>query len=280
MIVDSVYVENAYDLQYLNPYSSPLGLFWANRGTTSQQTENDNTTTFCETPIVSREQGEIWRMPEESPNFPEDEFFVGCYFTAGFTNALHNQDVNTGLAFMSMFPYTHFMSVWGNFLGYTQMPDRSFSSEHSSMTPEELAIASLPIPPNPENGRDSVLFEQGVTLNHKRDYPTSSQLSNCPEQNSRDYFCPWMGTICTSVTEVSPTTSPSVSDLYGFLILLAIVCTVMAAYWVQVFPGNVSFVPRMSLGECHFFPRVSFFEYFLWLCAERSRTQALLLLAS
>jgi hypothetical protein len=223
-------------------YDSPNGLFWTNRNTTQASQGFP-----CDYPIISKEQGGIFKTKQEQVGFPEDEWFVGCYFTAGYINSMWNQDRSIGLAILFMFPYVHFTSAWGNFLGFTGMPDRRFGYEHASMSPEELAIASLPVRPDPANGRDTVLFAQGTTLNTEKkyyypdDYSNYTPLTNCPASSLRDYFCvqAYDGESCPSAAEVSPTESPSVLGLFGFLFSLSIIYTLMAAYWAQVFPGKV-----------------------------------------
>jgi hypothetical protein len=225
---------NPDDLQY--SFVSPNGLFWTNQHTT--QGSQDFT---CDIPIISKEQGDIVKTEQEQLEFPEDEWFVGCYFTAGYVNSMWNQDKSIGIAVLFMFPSVHFMSAWGNFLGFTGMPDRRFGYEHASMSPEELAIASLPVPPNPANGRGTVLFAQGATLNTEtKEYDYVNSRSNCPASSLEDYFCDLSFDICPSAAEVSPTESPSVLGLFGFLFSLSIIYTLMAAYWAQVFPGKVS----------------------------------------
>jgi hypothetical protein len=43
---------------------------------------------------------------------------------------------------------------------------------------------------------------------------------------------------CVAAPEPSPTSSPSVNAVFGYLTVLAILYTLLAAYWVCVFPGG------------------------------------------
>jgi hypothetical protein len=235
-VIQAYPTTNPEDLLYNT--DSPNGLFWTNRNTTRASQDYGFT---CDVPIISKEQGGFFKTEQEQLEFPEGEWFVGCYFTAGYVNSMWNQDKSIGLAILFMFPYVHFMDAWGNFLGFTGMPDRRFGYEHASMSAEELAIASLPVPPDSANGRNSTLFAQGATLNVETKYYLQnnfdSLVSNCPAKGLGD-FCS-VRESCPSASEVSPTESPSVLGLFGFLFCLSIIYTLMAAYWAQVFPGKV-----------------------------------------
>ena len=232
-IMATNWVDSPRDLDYLT--ETPIGLFWVNRDTTNFGGQ-------CEQPIISQAQGSWFKTEEERQNFPEDEFFVGCYFSAGYISSIWNKEKSPGLPFLFMFPYVHFSNIWGNFLGFTAMPNRSFSSKHVAMSTEELAIEALPNPLDPDKARDSVLFPQGSTLNTEQKYYSNynSPLSNCPAEDLKDYFCPMSEySQCASASEVSPTTSPSVIALFGYLFILSVIYTILAAYWTQVFPGKV-----------------------------------------
>lgn len=156
-----------------------------------------------------------------------------------------------GSVILFLFPYTHMMTIWSNFLGYTGMPDRKFSFEQASMTSEELAIASLAVPPNPANGKGSSLYPQGSTFNLGFEYEADiyyfddegNQLrkDNCPWQNASQAFCPNISQ-CNSALNPAPTTSPTTNQMFGSLIVLAVLYTLLAAYWAIVFPGAVRII--------------------------------------
>jgi len=159
-----------------------------------------------------------------------------------------------GSAVMFLFPYTHFLTIWSNFLGYTGMPDRTFSYEQASMSSEELAIASLPVPPDEVNAKGTSLFPQSSTLNLGFSYEPDVYYfdeegnrllkDNCPAQNASEFFCPNINQ-CTAALSPARTTSPSMNQMLGYLVVLAVVYTVLAAYWALVFPGAVR--PYMCL---------------------------------
>jgi len=229
MVFKSSWLFSPADIE--NSNFTPFGLFWVNKQTTMGG---------CEMPVISQARARIFKSPDQQTDFTAEDFFVGCYIAAGYSTSMYNQYKKIGLLILFMFPYVHFNSVWGNFLGYTGMPGRSFGRKHASMTPEELAIAALPVSLNPDYGRDSKMFAQGVTLDVEEYYGDEStwDKSNCPADTVRDYFCESMS-ICPSVIGTVPTVSPSVNTLFGYLFLLGIIYTLMAAYWTQVFPGKV-----------------------------------------
>jgi hypothetical protein len=147
-----------------------------------------------------------------------------------------------------LFPYTHFLTIWSNFLGYTGMPDRRFEFQHASMSPEELAIASLPVPPNEANSKGTSLYPQGSTFSvqtfYSDDYYYYEDVGkdNCPAQNASEYFCPSISQ-CASALNPAPTpSSPSLNQMIGYLLALSSLYTLVAAYWAQVFPGSVCMV--------------------------------------
>lgn len=215
----------------ISAYDTPQSLFWTN-----MQTENPLLAGVenCEVPIVNKAQGDLFRT--DPSDFPEGEFFVGCYFGAGYTTSIWNKDRSIGNAILFWFPYVHFTGAWSNFLGYTGMPNRRFGLSHASMSPEALAIASLPFP-LPDDNR-STLFPQGTTLNVKMKYSFSSEVTNCPPSTILEGLCPISS--CPAVAEQSPTESPSVNGLFGYMFCLAVMYTLMAAYYAQVRPGRVS----------------------------------------
>lgn len=155
-----------------------------------------------------------------------------------------------GSVVLFLFPYTHFMTMWSNVLGYTGMPGRKFSTRQASMSAEELAIASLPVPPDEANAKGTSLYPQGSTLNlgyfynegemwYYDDEGNQQRYDTCPYQNAMESFCPNINQ-CTSALTPAPTDSPSMNQMFGYLVVLAVLYTLIAAYWAQVFPGAVS----------------------------------------
>jgi hypothetical protein len=236
--------------------TTPLGLFWLNFNTsqvfTNYTNNGDVSYDECQKPIIDKFQGNFYKTPEEQRNFPEDEWFVGCYFGAGYVSYFWNTDSVAVTLFMFLFPYMHFTTIWANFLGYTAMPNRSFEAEQASWSPEKLAIESLPFLPDEANGRGGTLYPQGSTLQTELVYAKSYSyydpelgysvaLNNCPAANLTDYFCSYLNS-CTSTVSPAPVSgSPSVNAMFGYLLALAILYTLVAAYWAQVFPGKVSY---------------------------------------
>jgi hypothetical protein len=80
----SGYITGAGDVAPGLSYT-PAGLFWVNANTTWYSYE-DNTT--CDKPLISEEEGKNFMTVEEREaelSSPED-FFMGCYFGAGYTS--------------------------------------------------------------------------------------------------------------------------------------------------------------------------------------------------
>jgi hypothetical protein len=241
-----------------NARATPLGLFWLNLNTsqvfTNYTDDGDAIYYECQKPIIDEFQGNFYKTNEESMNFPEDEWFVGCYFGAGYVSYFWNSDSVAGTLFGFFFPYMHFTTIWANFLGYTAMPNRSFEAEQASWSPEKLAIESLSVPPDEANGRGGTLYPQGSTLQSELVYRYETYFDtdvnntrtrtkdNCPASDLADYFCPFINQ-CTSTVSPAPVVgSPSVNDMFGYLLALAVFYTLVAAYWAQVFPGKVGYI--------------------------------------
>lgn len=155
------------------------GLFWINSNTRTERTEwiwNANATSGyyrgeevsyeCDKPILNEEQGTFYKTMAEREEVTSNEFFLGCYEAAGFVSTSWNPSngAGFGLAVLSTLPYFHFSTMYSNFLGFTGMPDRTFSAQHASMSPEELAIDTLLIPPNEDNSQGTSFLPQGSTL--------------------------------------------------------------------------------------------------------------------
>ena len=214
-----------------NSYDTPNAMFWTNMQTEKVYFEGSES---CDVPIVSKARGDTFLV--DPSDFPDGDFFVGCYFGAGYTTSIWNQDRSIGNAILFWFPYVHFGGVWSNFLGYTGMPNRRFEQSHASMSPEALAVAALPSP-LPDDNR-STMFPQGTTLNVESKY-SSDGGTNCPPSTIVENLCSSLFS-CPSVAEQSPTETPSVNSLFIYMFCLAVMYTLMAAYYAQVRPGRVS----------------------------------------
>jgi hypothetical protein len=233
--------------------NTPLGLFWLNLNTSQvlvNYTGDEVSYDECQKPIIDEFQGHFYKTAEQKRDFPEDEWFVGCYFGAGYVTHFWNTDNNAVTLFMFFFPYMHFTTIWANFLGYTAMPNRSFEAEQASWSPEKLAIESLPFPPDEANGRGGTLYPQGSTLQTELFYKyeiyydtevnRTVALENCPASNLTDYFCPYLSACTSTVSPAAVVGSPSVNAMFGYLLALAVFYTLLAAYWAQIFPMKVS----------------------------------------
>jgi len=237
------------------------GMLWVNKNTTrldsywSGYEYVQNTT--CEVPLLSNYQGTNFRPDNERYiPIPTDEYFLGCYFDAGFSSMIYQQPESVkGLWSTWFFPQTHFAAVWSNFLGYTSAHDRSFGFAEATKSPEQLAIDSLHIAPTEETAKGTSLSPQGSTFfrQYLRDpeprsiyiedewggYYTTTYWGNCPQSNTSDHFCYYTPFICSSIVPPSPTDgSPSTNIIFGYMFLLSLFYTLVASYWAQVLPGG------------------------------------------
>jgi hypothetical protein len=229
---------------------SPVGLLWQNAHTYSYSLLNYSDpgagTTECSYPIVSEFQGNFYKTDAQRELVRDDEYHVGCHFLASWTSEMWNPSnggEKFGLGVLYLFPYLHFNGMWGNFLGYTSMPDRKFTSDESDLSPEALAIKALPTPPDPARGLDSSLFPQATTIKKKIEYqPCYSypcpQTGTCPLANRTGAeFCTYLND-CNYAEEPIQNEAPSVGDYCGHLLLLSILYLLLAGYWAQIFPGG------------------------------------------
>lgn len=72
---------------------TPSGLFWANMNTTKPLYEYDNGTemyTPCHDPIITETEGKLFKTEQERLEMTEEEWFVGCYASAGLTTSLYS----------------------------------------------------------------------------------------------------------------------------------------------------------------------------------------------
>ena len=78
---------------------------------------------------MNMQQG-TWYKTEEEREL--DEYFLGCYAAAGIVSTVWNPQGNKAGArsALFLFPYIHFNTMWGNFLGFTSMPNREFRPPH------------------------------------------------------------------------------------------------------------------------------------------------------
>lgn len=276
--------------------SGPPGLFWMNRNTTDAYASfiygyelnpdlEYNDTGFyevlnvsfveCENPIINEEQGTSFKTYEDvAANVQSDDIFLGCYKAAGFSTLRWNPNDSLesfGLASLYLVPYFHFTTMYSNFLGFTGMPDRTFTAEQAVASPEDLAVASSPTPMNEDNAHGYSLFAQGSTLMTKDTPSTSYSRGNreweawMEKQNGKgwddeDYYtniytnieyphvCPnnvvngsnfCMNSSCQYVPDsVASPGSPSTYDMLGYQVSLIVIYLLLASYWMQVFPAG------------------------------------------
>ena len=243
--------------------TSPSGSFWQYSDTfdrtyattfyndtineTHWETNWDIEETVCQRPLVSDFQGHFYKTEEQRKELRDDEYFVGCFTLASWPVDIWNpqgRKQKIGLPILSLFPYFHFAVVWGNFLGYTSMPDREFTSKETGMTPEALAAKALPIPQDPSRGLGSTLVPQGSMLEIDSYWEwdwcyedVCEQLSTCPHENRTEGFCDYLSS-CNHVVNDKPTESPTTRHGYLLLVASSVFYMVIAAYWAQIFPGG------------------------------------------
>ena len=274
--------------------SDEPGLFWGNRNTTGDNWSlssspgyeifpdleptdpayyNQYNYTFgniCHTPILTEEQGTYFKTLEELSQVQADEFMIGCYRAPGFSTAYWNPADSSGefvLASLFMLPYFHFTAMYSNFLGYTGMPALTFTAEHASISPEELAIASWPSSSTEDNANGTSFLPQGSTIFTKNTPNTFGDVRNkewkdwmnemngvgwedmawdgriypyvCPDGDRIGFENICKGSSCHYVHGSKASEgSPSVHDMVGYLVYLAIIYLLMASYWIQVFPAG------------------------------------------
>mmetsp|Transcript_9216 Transcript_9216/g.26324 ORF Transcript_9216/g.26324 Transcript_9216/m.26324 type:complete len:1722 (+) Transcript_9216:124-5289(+) len=237
----------AYDIGSIS--ERPAGFFWLNQATNTDGYIEQNTTFRCNQPIMSEKQGKWYKTEAERALVQDDEFFVGCFFTPSWHAAAWQKEAAKNklvLAVHFMFPYFHFAGMWSNFVGYTSMPGTEFTASEFGKSPEELAVASLPVPPSSDNAFTSKLAPQGSTFfvgsyeEEIRYDPSRTGLppSQCPLSDREGAgLCEYMRN-CKYIENGGPTQdSPSAADSMMFLIVNAIIYALVAAYWAQVLPG-------------------------------------------
>jgi len=240
-----------------NQYSSymwtygPSGIFWINANTSIgeaascyfQDPENNSTRyyypcnyTSCDKPMWEDSYASTYKVDSEREVVDADDYFTGCYFGAGFGSYLYSDMGWLAMVVLSSIPYTQFITMWGNFVGYSAMPGNEFSLDEFSMSAERLANESIGIR-GPELGHTS-LWSQGVSLVqnfydssiYNAGFPTEY---NCPYANFTDGLCSSINPCKGSVESESITTS----GMLGIQVLLGVFFWLLAAYWIQVMPG-------------------------------------------
>eukprot|EP00339_Tiarina_fusa_P012759 CAMPEP_0117055772 /NCGR_PEP_ID=MMETSP0472-20121206/38691_1 /TAXON_ID=693140 ORGANISM="Tiarina fusus, Strain LIS" /NCGR_SAMPLE_ID=MMETSP0472 /ASSEMBLY_ACC=CAM_ASM_000603 /LENGTH=1686 /DNA_ID=CAMNT_0004771953 /DNA_START=109 /DNA_END=5169 /DNA_ORIENTATION=- len=201
-----------------------------------------NASDVCNTPIMNEFQGQWFKTDAERALVQDDEFFVGCYTAASWGVGMWNKPV--AMIFLAWFPYFHFLNIWANFAGYTSLPDNQFTASEASLSVGELAAKALGSNADPDWGLSSAMAPQQSMFFTPddvwkyRDYNDYEADSNCPDPdhpgaNLCDYLYE-----CKYAQGGGPVDGPSVMAIHGYLLLLALVYLLLAAYWAQVFPGG------------------------------------------
>jgi ABC-type multidrug transport system fused ATPase/permease subunit len=279
MNVQSAFSINAEEaVSSYNDIYTPTKLFWLYRQTevrindfsyvtddtifNNNQTTNNNYDT-CHIPIISQLESNNYKTPEQRETVSPDQFFTGCYVSAGWgsTSWSSTRKLNIGTAIWWFFPYYHFLTIWGNFCGYTAYdPNLDFQAEQMTMTAGQLARDAFPttLPPN-NSGNTSFasLFPQGSMIQHETYYTYTSPcayggcpelLSNCPavDYNNGAYgLCESISTASTCPRALDPSPAEGKSVYFMFVMLMAVSFTymLMAAYWGIVFLGGAGTYP-------------------------------------
>jgi hypothetical protein len=215
----------------------------------------------CNAPLLSKTESFRFKTDSMRSEVTPDQFFVGCYFSPGFSSGAWSprKKTNAGLAVWWFIPYFHFNVIWGNICGYTGNRNAEFRSEHATMTAAQLAREGLPAPPNEKNGRGTTLFQQGSMLRtadvNKYVCAVPEQafgycekfLSNCPAQNlSNDDF-----NFCSESDDqyggycayAEPVEGVSLNATFAMLAALSLVYVLLAAFWGIVFVGGAGTYP-------------------------------------
>jgi hypothetical protein len=75
--------------------------------------------------------------------------FPCSYVQASWSFYVWKQNAVTGRLFLPFVPYFHFLNLWGSYVGYTAMPNRTFTTQQLFLGQEELALTALSQPPGP-----------------------------------------------------------------------------------------------------------------------------------
>ena len=245
---------------------SPTKLFWLYRQTEVRidasiynidSTNQTSTYDICNIPIISQQESLNYKTPEQRASVSPDQFFTGCYVTAGWgsTSWSSTRKLNVGTAIWWFFPYYHFLTIWGNFCGYTAYdPNLEFQAEHMTMTAGQLARDAMSIPLN-STGSTPTLFPQGSMIQHESSYISKCDYGGCPEYLSNcpanDYnngaydLCESLNYMDNCPRALDPSPAEGKSVYFMFLMLTAVSFTymLMAAYWGIVFLGGAGTYP-------------------------------------
>jgi hypothetical protein len=158
---------------------------------------------------------------------------------ASWPTTVWEKNAATERFFMFFFPYFHFQNIWGNFVGYTAMPNRKFTSAEAKMSAEELAIAALPEPPSPDNGLVTTMAPQGSMFVTDEYYVYDNynyNKNNCPIANHTGAdLCPYVSSCAYAEDPGAQYGAPSVAATIGMLVALSIMYLLLAGYWAAVF---------------------------------------------
>ena len=250
----------------LNTYSHPTGAgsFWE-YGSTERimveygyednyddltgeyiNTTTTNEMTQCEVPLVSYEQGHLYKTSAERDAVPASDIFEGCYVIAGSQARFGSNNF-----FWYMIPQTHFLAAWSNILGYTGLPGNVFSIDKATMSPEELSLEALAnfkggksYDQSNTNNRTS-LFAQGSTIlpdvyydwtQYNYNYDSMEETkSTCPSSGLSN-LCSDYATECYFPRAGFPSSgSPSFNDDLGYMLSLVIIYSILAVSF-RLFP--------------------------------------------
>jgi hypothetical protein len=221
---------------------------------------NDRNQTYdiCHIPIISEQESNVYKTPTQREEVSPDQFFTGCYVSAGWgaTSWSTTKKTHTGTAIWWFFPYYHFLSIWGNFCGYTAYDPRiEFQVEHMQFTAGELAREAISISSTSTDDTAS-LFPQGSMIQHQSYYTTQCDVGGCPDflsncpaynfQNIKQYnVCETIDSMtrCPRALDPSPAEGTSVYFAFAMLFAVSITYMLMAAYWGIVFLGGAGTYP-------------------------------------
>lgn len=238
--------------------SATGGAFWLYGSTERTKVDSgfevdDNeasfTTSQCQNPLVSFDQGRNFKTEAEREDVTREDIFEGCYTIQGASSVPRG----ARSFFWYLIPHYHFMAAWSNIVGYTSLPGNKFSIAEASQSPEELATKSLM---NYKGGEGydqsntnvtSGLFPQGSTI--LVDYPYNpttrynydefyEPTSNCPPTSVSNLCDVSTSAQCYTLKQgYDPSTgSPSLNDTLGYLVSLVVIYSILAAYTAAVIP--------------------------------------------
>lgn len=257
------------DIRYDIYNETTVGYYIYNETTGEYEFSNGPIIDFYQKPIISFEESRVFGSEEENlERYSKEDFFQGCYIMPGASTQFNRPAMNS--FFWFFVPQAHFMAAWSNILGYTSIPGNTFGFVQASKSPELLANEALlnyrggdGVEPlyDETNTNGTSLFPQGSTVLTEYYYDpyacdyvpdpdpdnpwgkTYVCRSNCPPQQLSNMS--YTRTTCTNAAKAYPPTgddgSPSFNGAVGYLFAVALVYSILAAYWCSVFPmGNGS----------------------------------------